>query len=69
MSRDKVKDVVASEVAHSVTVLARVLDHRLAREHGVTDVEALRVTDYETHLRVKLPSGPRYFVVKVSEKF
>lgn len=68
MSRDRVKDGVAEEIAKTMPVLARVLEHRLAN-YGVVDIEAQKVSDLETQLRVRLQNHVRYFVVKVSEKF
>lgn len=69
MSRDKVKDELANAVRWGVTNMGNGLSHRL-REHRVADVETTKVTDLETQVKVLFEGmPPRYFLVKVSEKF
>ena len=69
MSRDKVKDGLAEAVRVAVRNTGNGLAHRL-REYRVADVQTDRVTDLETQVKVLFEGmPPRYFLVKVSEKF
>lgn len=69
MSRDKVKDEVADAVRWGVKNMVNGLTHRLT-QHSVADTETQRVSDLETQVKVIFKNGPpRYFLVKVSEKF
>lgn len=67
--RDKVKAELAEATRSALRSTANGLRYRLAN-HNVQDVEVTQVTELETQMKVKF-SGlpPRYFIVKVSEKF
>jgi hypothetical protein len=69
MSRDKVKTELGHAVRQGVQGYANSLAHRL-REHNVVDVETQMVSELETQVKVIfMGMPPRYFLVKLSEKF
>lgn len=69
MSRDRVKNELADSIRRSIEGLGNGLVYRLT-DNNVADVEATKVSELETQVKVLFKNGPpRYFIVKVTEKF